>query len=313
MSLISFVIPCYKSEKTLPFVVDEIKQTMAEQDQDTFEIVLVNDSSPDHTWDTITEICSANDNVTGISLARNFGQHAALMAGFGKALGDIVVCLDDDGQTPANQVYRLIDKLNEGYDVVYAEYEQKMHSGFRNFGSRINKVMTELMLNKPKDLYQSSYFAARRFVIDEILKYENPYPYTMGLVLRTTMRITNVTVDHRERIAGDTGYTLKKLISLWSNGFTAFSIKPLRIATFMGMLLSVLGMLYGIYAVINKFVNPEAPLGWTTLIVVILLIGGMILFVLGLIGEYIGRIYISINKSPQYVIREVYPSPKESD
>lgn len=304
MALISFVIPCYRSEKILPVVIREIQQTMKTHPDDTYEIILVNDCSPDHTWETILSLHESNSNIIGISFSRNFGQHAALMAGFAKTTGDIVVCLDDDGQTPAEQVYRLIDKLNEGYDVVYAQYEQKKHSSFRNFGSHLNKLMTELLLNKPKDLYQSSYFASKRFVIDEILKYPNPYPYTMGLVLRTTSRITNVPIDHRNRLAGDTGYTLTKLLKLWSNGFTAFSIKPLRIATLTGMTLSFSGLLYGIYAVINKLVNPDAPLGWTTLIIIILLIGGMILFVLGLIGEYIGRIYISINRSPQYVISE---------
>lgn len=305
MSLISFVIPCYRSEHTIESVVDEIGRTMREHPEDSFEVILVDDCSPDSTFGVIRRLCAENSNITGLSFAKNFGQHAALMAGFAHVHGDIIVCLDDDGQTPADQVYRLIDKLNEGYDAVYAAYPEKKHTLFRNLGSDINKVMTEVLLDKPKDLYQSSYFATRRFVIDEMLHYQNPYPYAMGLVLRTTGRVTNVPVDHRDRLEGSTGYTLKKLVNLLANGFTAFSVKPLRIATIMGLVISCLGLLYIVFAVINKFVNPRAPLGWTTLIVVILLIGGMILCVLGLIGEYIGRIYICLNRSPQYVVREL--------
>lgn len=303
MRLISFVIPCYRSEKTIQGVVDEIKQVMATRD-DEFEIILTNDASPDNTIGKIREIVDTNDNVTGIDMAKNFGQHAGLMAGMRESKGDIVVFLDDDGQTPANEVYKLIDKMDEGFDVVYASYPTKKHSAFRNFGSKVNKKMTETLLDKPKDLYISSYFAASRFVVDEMMKYSNPYPYVIGLVLRTTKNITNVEVNHREREVGESGYTLSKLLSLWINGFTAFSVKPLRIATYTGVVVAILGLLYAVYAIINKIVNPAAPLGWTSMIIILLVLGGMILAVLGLIGEYIGRIYISLNNSPQYVIRE---------
>ena len=303
MRLISFVIPCYRSEKTIQGVVDEIKQVMATRD-DEFEIILTNDASPDNTIGKIREIVDTNDNVTGIDMAKNFGQHAGLMAGMRESKGDIVVFLDDDGQTPANEVYKLIDKMDEGFDVVYASYPTKKHSAFRNFGSKVNKKMTEALLDKPKNLYISSYFAASRFVVGEMMKYSNPYPYVIGLVLRTTKNITNVEVNHREREVGESGYTLSKLVSLWINGFTAFSVKPLRIATYTGVLVAILGLLYAVYAIINKIVNPAAPLGWTSMIIILLVLGGMILAVLGLIGEYIGRIYISLNNSPQYVIRE---------
>ena len=303
MSFISFVIPCYRSEKTIEKVIEEIRLTMSKHNDD-FEIILTNDASPDNTLGKIRELADKYDNVTGIDMAKNFGQHAGLMAGMRESKGDIVVFLDDDCQTPADECYKLIDKLNEGYDVVYASYPEKKHSGFRNFGSLVNKKMTEYLLEKPKDLYISSYFAARRYVVDEMIKYANPYPYVIGLVLRTTGNITNVPVNHREREEGRSGYTFGKLMALWINGFTAFSVKPLRIATYMGLISAFFGLLYAIYAVINKFINPAAPLGWTSMIIILLVLGGMILAVLGLIGEYIGRIYISMNNSPQYVIRE---------
>lgn len=304
MSKISFVIPCYRSEHTIEDTVKEIMQVMERHQEDCFEIVLINDGAPDATFAVIKDLCAKYSNVIGASMAKNFGQHAALMAGFRFTSGDYVVCLDDDGQTPANEVYKLLDKIEEGYDVVYAAYQSKKHSLFRNFGSKINKKMTEWMLDKPKELYVSSYFVARRFIVDEIIRYTNPYPYVIGLVLRTTSNITCVEVTHREREAGTSGYTFRKLLALWINGFTAFSVKPLRIATFMGVLSAVCGFLYAIWAVVNKLINPNAPMGWTSTIIILLMIGGMILFVLGLIGEYIGRMYISMNNAPQYVIKE---------
>ncbi|MBR4473383.1 MAG: glycosyltransferase family 2 protein [Oscillospiraceae bacterium] len=306
---ISFVIPCYCSENTIEAVVEEIRKTI-ESTSYEYEIVLVNDCSPDGTFQTIEEICNRNKNVIGISFAKNFGQHAALMAGLRAVSGDIVICLDDDGQTPADECIKLIDKIEEGYDVVYASYESKKHSGFRNLGSNINKLMLEFLLEKPKELFVSSYFAARRYVIDEVIKYDQPFPYLIGLVLRSTNNIANVSVNHRDRMQGVSGYTMKRLISLWMNGFTAFSVKPLRIAEMFGVITAVLGFLYAIWNIIKKIVNPIAPIGWSSTISVILIIGGAILCVLGMMGEYIGRIYICINNAPQYVIKNVIDNRK---
>ncbi|MCM1267006.1 MAG: glycosyltransferase family 2 protein [Bacteroidales bacterium] len=302
--LVSFVIPCYRSAQTIGGVVQEIRDAMQGLSQYRFEVILVNDASPDGTFETIRALCAENSDICGVNLARNFGQHAALMAGFAKARGDIVVCLDDDGQTPALEVGKLFSGIENGSDVVYAKYADKKHSGFRRFGSRVNDLMTRIMLGKPKDLYVSSYFAAKRFVVEELLRYENPYPYVIGLVLRTTKKIANVDVNHREREVGTSGYTIGKLLGLWFNGFTAFSIKPLRIATAVGMLSACAGFAYGIYTIIKKFVNPAVPVGFSALMAVIVFFSGLILLVLGMIGEYIGRIYISMNNAPQYVIRE---------
>ena len=228
---VSFVIPCYNSSKTIGKVIEEIKETMKQLVKYEYEIVLVNDCSPDNTFEVIECLCKENNNICGINLAKNFGQHGALMAGFHQVTGDILVCLDDDGQTPANEVGKLLEKIEAGDDVVYASYAHKKHSLFRNFGSWVNELMAQFLLGKPKELYVSSYFAARRFVVKEMLKYENAYPYVIGLVLRTTKKISNVPVNHREREVGQSGYTLAKLLGLWFNGFTAFSTKPLRIAT----------------------------------------------------------------------------------
>lgn len=306
MKKVSFVIPCYKSALTIEGVIQEIKETMASfQEKYSYEVILVNDFPEDGTFDVIREITAENENIIGVNLAKNFGQHAALMAGFHYCSGDITVCLDDDGQTPANEVGKLLDKIEEGYDVVYAKYEHKKHSAFRNFGSKVNEIMTRFMLGKPKELYVSSYFAARKFVVDEMLRYQNSYPYVIGLVLRTTKNVTNVVVNHREREIGTSGYTFGKLLGLWLNGFTAFSIKPLRVATACGGFCAVVGFLYGIYTIIKKLVNPAVPMGWSSTMAALVFIGGMLMLMLGLIGEYLGRIYISLNNAPQYVVREV--------
>lgn len=313
--LVSFVIPCYRSEVTLPGVIREIEETMEKLEDYVYEVILVNDCSPDGTFETIKKLCQEKDNITGINLAKNFGQHSALMAGFHYVKGEIVICLDDDGQTPANEVDKLLEGIEQGADVVYAKYIHKHHSGFRNWGSHVNELMTRIMLGKPKELYLSSYFAARRFVVEEMIRYEYAYPYVIGLVLRTTKNIINVEVEHRDRQMGTSGYTIGKLLGLWFNGFTAFSVKPLRIATVTGAACALLGFLYGIYTVIKKiFINPpNLVTGFSALMSVLVFMGGMLMLMLGLVGEYMGRMYISMNNSPQYVIREIVEKKDEKN
>lgn len=188
--LVSIVIPCYRSAEMIGGVVADINREMEKlQEKYRWEIILVNDCSPDNTFDVIRELCREYTNICGINLARNFGQHAALMAGFHQVKGDILVCMDDDGQTPAFAIKDLLQGLEEGSDVVYAKYEHKHHNAFRNFGSRVNDLMLKFMLGKPADLYVSSFFAARRFIVDEMLRYQNAYPYVIGLVLRATRNI----------------------------------------------------------------------------------------------------------------------------
>ncbi len=313
MKKISYVIPCYNSENTIGKVIDEIEQVMKKNNEDSYEVILVNDCSKDNVWEKIKELSSKRPNIKGINFAKNFGQHSALMSGYRNATGEIVVSIDDDGQTPVNEVYSLINKINEGYDVVYASYEHKKHSFARNIGTKLNNFMCEKLLQKPKNIMITSYFAMRRFVVDEIVKYENPYAYVCGLVLRTTKNIGTVPVCHRERKEGESGYSFVKLLKLWINGFTAFSVIPLRISMLMGVILSIIGFVYMICVIINKFINPTVPAGWSSTISLLLLIGGMILLVLGMIGEYIGRIYISINNSPQYVIKETENIDRKSE
>lgn len=303
---ISFIIPCYRSAQTLPAVVDEIGTMCAARSEDAYEVILVNDASPDGdaTWNAITALAGQNPHVRGINLARNFGQHGALMAGLNASKGEIVICLDDDGQTPPSEAPKLIEALENGADAAYARYLNKQHSVARNFGTALNEWMASALIGKPKELYVSSYFAVKRFVVDEMVRYTGAYPYVIGLVLRATNRIVNVDIEHHAREVGESGYTFGKLFALWLNGFTAFSIKPLRIATVSGCVFAALGFLYGIYTIIKKLVMPDVPLGFSAMMSAIVFIGGMVLFMLGMVGEYIGRLYINNNNSPQYVIRE---------
>lgn len=313
MRKISFVIPCYHSAQTVGNVVRDIVDTVLLRSEFQYEIILVNDNPPDDTWRVICEMCRNNPNIHGICFTKNFGQHAALMAGYRKVTGDIVVSLDDDGQNPPQEMFKLIDALNEKTDLVYAKYIQKKRSLFRNFGSKVNDWMVQWLLNKPKELYLASYYAAKRFIIDEMVKCENPFPYIDGLALRSTSEYINVDIVHKERAAGNSGYSIAKLIGLWMNGLTSFSVKPLRIATFSGFCISLFGLVLAIIIIIQKLILKDAvSAGLPSIMTVVLILDGAIMIMLGLVGEYVGRIYVTMNKSPQYVIKdEVNPIDTE--
>lgn len=302
MNKISYVIPCYGSEHTIIGVVTDIKMLMKQDLKNyQFEIILVNDGSPDRVHNVIIENYSKDKDIKYIQLSKNFSQHNAVMAGLHHTTGDIIICLDDDGQSPVYEVPKLLNELNEDIDVVYAKYRAKKHSRFRNFGSKINDYMLRMMLGKPQDLYISSFFAMKKYVKDAMIEYKNPYPYLGGLILRITDRIKNVETDHLDRNDGSSGYNIRKLLKLYVNGLTNFSVKPLRISLFFSVTFILIAVIASVYLIINKLLNPEIPVGWTSMMIVLLFVGAAITFLLGLIGEYIGRIYISINNIPQYV------------
>lgn len=304
-NLVSFVIPCYCSEKTIEAVVEEIIEKVGGQSRYDYEIILVNDFSKDATGAVLKKMAQNNSRIVAVDFSRNFGQHSAMMAGFGKVCGEYVVCLDDDGQMPIESVFDLVKELENGADVAFGRYEEVKQKWNRNVGSKINAWMTQMLLEKPKDVFMSSFWAGKRFVIDEVLRYDGAYPYIGGLLLRITKNMVSIPVKQRERVAGKSGYTFFKLLNLWLNGFTAFSVKPLRFATFCGGVSAAFGFIYGIVMIIRKIFNPDILIGYASTITLILFIGGMIMMLLGILGEYIGRIYICMNKAPQYVIKEV--------
>lgn len=307
----SFVIPCYHSELTIKDVIDEIRCKMMERSDCDYEIIAVNDCSPDSVLLILKELAENNGKLKVIDLAKNSGKHAAVMAGYSVAKGDVIINLDDDGQCPMDKLWDLIEPLNNGYDISMAKYPEKKQSTFKNFGSKINAIMSQFLIGKPKSLYISNFSAMKRFVVDEIIRYDKPYPYIEGLMLRTTSKIYNVEMEERERAAGVGHYTFIKSLKLWLNGFTAFSVKPLRISTILGAICALIGFVFGTVTIINKLIHPEMQAGYSSTMAVLLFIGGMIMMMLGMIGEYIGRIYICINNSPQYVIRETVNIDRE--
>ena len=250
---ISVVIPCYHSRRTLGGVTADLERMMATRPELDYEIILVNDNPPDETWDLIQRLREENPRIHGICFSRNFGQHSALMAGYRQVTGDIVVSMDDDGQNPPSEIFRLIDAVDSRTDIVYADYPRKQHSRFRNLGSRLSNRMFSWMLGKPRELYLASYWAAKRFVIDEMIRCESPFPYVDGLALQSTTRIINVPVDHLPRAEGESGYTMFSLLRLWLNAFTSFSVKPLRIATVAGSGTALAGLVVGLVLVLLFF------------------------------------------------------------
>lgn len=298
---ISIVIPCYHSANIIASVVEEIVSYVNEL---PYELILVCDCSPDNEWEEIIKLNKKYSVVQGILFSKNFGQHAATMAGYRQASGDIIITMDDDGQSDPAGILKLLDKMHEGYDVVYAKYKSFEKSSLRVVGSNINRKMAELLADKPKDIQTNSFFAMRRFVMDEVIRYTNSYPYIGGLVFRVTSNIAEVDVNHRSRKEGESSYTITKLIKLWVNGFTAFSVIPLRIASMFGLIFSIVGFVLGILMIIRKLLNPMILLGYSSIMVTIFFLGGLLLLAIGLIGEYVGRIYIGMNQAPQYVIKE---------
>lgn len=309
---ISFVIPCYNSTNTIDAVVQEIKVVMqGEMNGYDYEIVLVNDGSTDGTtYDAITKVVEKERYIKGINLARNFGQPSAVMAALNHTTGDYVVCGDDDGQTPFNELPKLFEKIEEGYDLVEAKYAaREKRSLFRMLGTVMNEGMATWLISKPKGLELTTYWAVKRFVVDQMIEYPNSYPYLGGLMLRATQNACNVDVAHRERLSGSSGYSLKKLIELWLNGFTSFSVKPLRLMSIIGFVVAIIGFVYGVVTIINKIMDPTVLVGYSSIMSVNLFMFGVLFIFMGLIGEYVGRIYISLNKAPQYVVKDY----KESD
>lgn len=303
---ISIVIPCYNSEKNIESVIADLDKVFSSMKLE-FEFILVNDCSKDRTLEVISELARNKKNITAIDLAKNSGQHAALMAGFHYAKGDVVVTCEDDGQTNTDVFPEMYSKIKSGYDVATVRMTDRGHrSFFRKAGSKIAEIMNRTLIYNSSDRPISIIFMARKFVVDELIKYDQPFPYLNGLVSRTTGNIAEVDSVQKDRNTGHSGYNFKKLLNLWLNGFTAFSIRPLRVSVALGILSSLIGLILALVVIIRKLVLAnDVGAGWTSIIAVILIMSGIILAVLGMIGEYIGRIYLCINQTPQFVIRKV--------
>ena len=300
---LSLVIPVYNGSRTIGALVEHTTKIFGSI---SFEIVLVNDGSEDDSETVCIRLAEKfPQNVTFVHLSRNFGEHSAVLAGFTEARGRYVAVLDDDGQNPPEEVVRMLDELKrKNYDVVYGHYIEKKHSWFRNLGSRFNDRIATLMLHKPKDLYLSSFKVMNRFLINEIIKYHGPYPYTDGLIYRVTRNIGQIPVEHRASVSGPSRYTFRKLVRLWLNMFLNFSIKPLRISVYVGLFASCLSIVALVAILIDKlWITPNLTVGIPTVLGSVVFFSGIQLMILGLVGEYLGRLYLDQTGTPQFVVR----------
>ncbi len=315
VTLLSFVIPCYRSEHTIEKVIQEIIDTVGQRKEYDYEIVAVNDCSPDNVYEVLKGLARNNKKIKVLNFTRNMGKDSAILAGFSVVKGDYIVNLDDDYQSPVNELWRLLEPVERDLcDCATAEYYIKKESWLKRMGSDLNMHMAQSMIGQPKGIRFENFSIMKAFVTKEIIHYRHPFPYLEGLLFRVTRRVMSVRMEERER--GDdnsTGFTLKKSISLIANGLTAFSVKPLRVASICGCLFAMFGFLFGIFTVIQKIVDPTVPIGYSSLVCAVLISGGLIMLMLGIIGEYLGRIYICINDSPQYVIRESINVEEENE
>lgn len=303
---VSVCIPVYRGEKTITSLVAALEQALQKY---TFEIILVNDASPDSSGLVCEELSKKYRFVRYAWLRRNFGEHNAVMCALNMSMGDCAVIMDDDFQNPPEEVPKLVDALyNEDHDVVYTRYEKKKHNFFRNLGSRFNDRVATWLLNKPPDLYLSSFKALKKSLVAEIIKYKGPFPYVDGLILRVTDHIGVIDSAHSPRIIGKSNYTIKKLFSLYLNMFINFSIKPLRMFTFSGVFLACTGFVATVILAVLRFCFPtsgwslETPMGWTSLICALFFFSGIQILFLGLLGEYLGKLYLDVNGCPQWTV-----------
>ena len=305
----SVVIPCYCSSHTIRSVVEDTSSEFERLGIKDYEFVLVDDHSPDggETVAAIKALAEEYDAVTSIALAHNAGQHNALMCGLNYADGDVIVFMDDDMQTHPSQLGTILNGLDDDHDVVYGYYPNKKHSGFRNFGSWFTHTSVRILLGKPKAMKTSSFVAMKKYVRDSIIQYPAHYTQMQGLILRTvsTDRIASVPIKHFDRAHGSSGYTLKKLLALWSN-IAGFSIVPLRFAQRFGFFTTLVGILGLVWLLVRKIISKTKILGWTSTMMTIIIFSGIILLMLGIVGEYVGRMFLTMGNYPQYVVREVY-------
>lgn len=304
-TLLSFVIPCYRSEYTIRGVIDEIKSVISAREGYEYEIITINDESPDHVYEVLKELAEDDSNIKVVNLAKNRGKDAAVFAGYRFVKGSYVINLDDDGQSPVSELWQLMDLVEaDACDIATARYSDKKESGWRLIGSKANMVIESITLERPLELRLENFFVMKRFVVDEVIKYNNPFPYFAGSIAKTTDRIKAVPMEKRDRSdERSTGYTLHRSISVAVSGMTNFSVKPLRIATLFGVITEVIAFLVGMLIIARKLNDPSIPVGWSSTMAAILFSSGIEIMLIGIIGEYIGRIFISMNNVPQYVIK----------
>lgn len=301
MKEISVVIPVYKSEKCIPELTKQISDALKDFD---WELILVNDYSPDNSWTEIKKVAAENNNITGINLRKNGGQDLAILAGLNHAKGNWIVIMDDDLQHSPYDIPKLYTQAQQGFDVVYADFKQKKQKLWKNLGSWLNGKVSEITLGKPKGIYLSPFKIISSSVVKEMCKLNNLFPYIDGLIFQVTKNITQINIEHHKREYGKSNFTLVKSMQVFFRMMFGFSTFPLNFATYIGFFSSTMGFVLAIYFLVKFLLGLEPLTGWTSLIMVILILGGLILLALGIIGKYIGQMYLTINNSPKYIVKE---------
>jgi polyisoprenyl-phosphate glycosyltransferase len=300
---LSVVVPVYKSQECIEALVKRVGAVLSGT-VESFELILVNDCSPDGSWAAITAAAKQYAFVVGVNLRKNFGQDNALMAGLRHSRGGVVVIMDDDLQHDPADIPALFDKVREGHDVCFARFERKKQHLWKNMGSRLNSAVACLIMNKPRNLYLSPFKAIERGVVDEIVRYGGPFTYIDGLILTITSDLVEIPATHGYRFAGRGNYGFVRSFQVWMKLLTSFSVAPLRWITLLGFIVSGFSFLLACYFVAEYCFTGTTIEGWTSLIVGVLFFGGVQLVALGMLGEYVGRNFITVNRRPQYVERE---------
>lgn len=309
----SVIIPCYNSMPILHTLIECTIEELEKMKIKSYEFILVNDGSPNP--DTIVFLKSLVEefpSVKLVDLAKNTGQSNAQLAALNFASGDYVINMDDDMQTHPKNIPILYAKINEGYDLVLGKYKKKKHSFYRRLLTNMDDKFERIFLKKPAEISFTSFWITRKYIVDEIKKYKNPYSFMEGLFLRTAGKIANAEIEHFDRSEGQSGYNLFKLIKLWSN-FTGFTILPLRIADGLGIITGILGVIYAIKTIVSKIIDPTMLVGYASIISLMLIFFGITLFCIGMLGEYVGRVFMSLSNTPQYVVKQTYNFEKKNE
>jgi glycosyltransferase involved in cell wall biosynthesis len=312
---LSIVVPVYRGAATVARLVEALSDL---HPAGGLEVVLVNDGSPDNSGDICRELLKiARIPLIYVEHARNYGEHNAVMTGLRQASGDFVITMDDDLQNPPEEVIKLYDHARlGGWDVVYTRYAVKQHAGWRNLGSRFANAVADQLLDKPKGLYLSSFRCMSAMIVRAVTRYSGPYPYVDGLIMQVTQRIDSIEVLHLPRLEGRSNYTLVRLVRLWLNLATSFSLAPLRLAVYAGLALSVLGAIGAVATIGEALFMHDTPSGWASIMTALLLVSGVQSMILGVLGEYVGRTFLSANGKPQGTVRSVernIPEQNEQD
>lgn len=300
----SLIIPLYKSEATIELLLSRLE---ALQTNAPWQVIFVDDGSPDKTYDAIHQRLQHSPlEALLIRHTRNFGEHQAVLTGYRHAEGEYFINIDDDLQNPPEEALRLLAyaKAND-LDVVYGNYVEKKHNLFRNLGSTFANLTARLLLDLPRSYYLSSFRCVRRLIGERITTVSSPYVYIDGLLSQATQQIGSLDVQHDQRDSGVSNYNIRRLIRLWLVILTSFSLMPLRIASFIGLVAATIGAISLSYIVISSMFGTIEVAGWPSVISAILFFGGVQCLLLGLLGEYVGRIYLTLYGKPQALIRSI--------